>query len=119
MRSPFAQPKASISHATRFFLDEYRAVFPVNVTSPLERAYAQEHPGVLDGSLKGPPLHEWFLPAQGLILVLEPAEGLLKVLRLEVGPIIVNHIEVGIDRLHGQEATETAAPTPAHDQVQS
>jgi hypothetical protein len=30
----FAQPKSLISHSARFFLDEYRAIFPVNVTSP-------------------------------------------------------------------------------------
>jgi hypothetical protein len=34
MRSLFAQHKSLVFHAARFFLDEYRAVFPVNVTSP-------------------------------------------------------------------------------------
>jgi hypothetical protein len=32
--APFAQPKSLISLGARFFLDEYRAVFAVNVTSP-------------------------------------------------------------------------------------
>jgi hypothetical protein len=35
-RSVFAQLKSLISLGARFFLDEYRAVFAVNVTSPLK-----------------------------------------------------------------------------------
>jgi len=46
MRSVFAQAKSLISLTARIFLDEYRAVFPVNVTSPLDQSQAQWKPNV-------------------------------------------------------------------------
>ena len=35
MRPAFAQAKSLIFLDTQFFVDEYRAVFPVNVTAPM------------------------------------------------------------------------------------
>jgi hypothetical protein len=46
-----------------------------------------------------------------------PDEGFVDVIRSEVRPVIVYDIDVGVDGLDGEKAGETAAATPAYDEI--
>ncbi len=55
------------------------------------------------------------LPAECLVLVLKPSECLLKMLWVVIWPIFVANVKIRVNGLHGKEAAQTPAPTPAHN----
>ena len=59
------------------------------------------------------------LSAECLVLGLEPGEGVLKMLRIKIRPIFIPDVEICVNRLHRKKTAQSAASSPAHNQIQT
>src|SRR5690349_10068138 len=56
--------------------------------------------------------------AKRLILVAEPFQCMLEMCGFEVRPVGVDYIKIRINRLQRQEAAQSAAAAPSHDEIE-